>query len=170
MARVFRYYGKKRGHRRTGSPALGIVVEAAFSAVFLLAGCGVLASMFFSQFAPRWRVDREFLAAHCKVLKKQIEEKRGEDGPQFLPKLNVEFDKISTYSHCDINETHYNNREDAQAILDRFELYSPKLNNLYPCWYDPADPYKVVLRGATRAGCGSPSPCRFPSSSSEPVG
>ena len=42
LVRSFRYYGKKRGHRRTGSPALGSVGEAVFFAVLLLLGCGGL--------------------------------------------------------------------------------------------------------------------------------
>ena len=151
LGRAFRYYGKKRGHRRTGSPTLGVGLEAAFSALFLLAGCGGLALLFNGEVVPRWRVNQEFIETGCKVLEKQIEEKQGDDGLEFRPKLNIEYVKIQTPSYYDINETPYNNREDAQAILDRFELYSPERNNLYPCWYDPANPYTVVLsRGYPR--------------------
>ena len=36
-------------------------------------------------------------------------------------------------------------RENAQAILDRFALYDPAKDNRYPCWYDPANPGVCVL-------------------------
>lgn len=148
MTRAFRYYGKKRGHRRTGSPISGVVVEAAFSTVFFLAGCGVLASMFFNQFAPHWRVNQEFVETPCKVLEKHVEETKGEDGPTFRPKLKIEYvatGVISNTTDYDIGKTLYNNRDDAQEIIDRFELFSPERNNRYLCWYDPVDPYTVVM-------------------------
>ena len=50
--RRFRYYGKKRGHRRTGSPALAGVVEAVLSAVFVLMGCVSLPWMLSSYVLP----------------------------------------------------------------------------------------------------------------------
>ncbi len=54
MARSFRYYGKKRGHRRTGSPALASLGEAAFFAVLLLLG-GWLMLRFVNLVVPDWR-------------------------------------------------------------------------------------------------------------------
>ena len=148
MTRAFRYYGKKRGHRRTGSPVWGVAVEAAFSTVFFLAGCGVLAYMLFHQFAPHWRVNQKFVETACKVLDTHIEEIEGQGGPAFQPKLKIEYaakGEIETTADYDIGNTKFNNREDAQDILDRFEIYSTERNNLYPCWYDPADPYTVVM-------------------------
>jgi len=148
LTRAFRYYGKKRGHRRTGSPVWGVAVEAAFSTVFFFAGCGVLAYMFFHQFAPHWRVNQKFVETACKVLDTHIEEIEGQGGPAFQPKLKIEYaakGEIETTADYDIGNTKFNNREDAQDILDRFEIFSPERNNLYPCWYDPADPYTVVM-------------------------
>ncbi len=57
MARAFRYYGKKRGHRRTGSPKLGSVGEAAFFAALLLLGCGGLVWLCSAFVLPQWRVN-----------------------------------------------------------------------------------------------------------------
>ncbi|MCD4728354.1 MAG: hypothetical protein K8R46_11870 [Pirellulales bacterium] len=94
LGRAFRYYGKKRGHRRTGSPTLGVGLEAVFSALFLLAGCGGLALLFIGEVVPRWRVNREFIETTCRVLEKQIEERHGDDGLEFRPKLNIEYVKI----------------------------------------------------------------------------
>lgn len=54
MARGFRYYGKKRGHRRTGSPALASLSEAASFAALLLLG-GWLMLRFVNLVVPDWR-------------------------------------------------------------------------------------------------------------------
>jgi hypothetical protein len=62
LARSFRYYGKKRGHRRSGSPALGNVGEAAFFAVLLLLGCGGLVQLFSALIVPEWRASHELAA------------------------------------------------------------------------------------------------------------
>ena len=123
-------------------------MEAVFSSVFLLVGCGVLAYMFFHQFAPQWRVNQEFVETTCKVTGTDIEEVEGEDGPTYRPKLKIEYEakgEIEKTADYDIAKTGYKNREDAREIIGRFELYSPVENNLYPCWYDPADPYTVVM-------------------------
>ncbi len=161
MARSFRYYGKKRGHRRVGSPWLGTVGEAALSAVLLLLGCAGVALLFFGFVVPEWRVNHEFIQTSCRVLETRI---RGEPEAQptendlqrpaehavaFVPEIKIEFDagsegRISTWSRHDIHQTSFSRREDAQAVLDRF-----RAGERYPCWYDPADPYTVVL---TRGG------------------
>ncbi len=61
MARGFRYFGKKRGHRRTGSPVWGGVGKAAFFAAMLLLGCAGLVQMFSKELVPEWRVNHEFV-------------------------------------------------------------------------------------------------------------
>jgi hypothetical protein len=55
LMRTFRLYGKKRGHRRTGSPTLGSAGEAAFFATLLLLGCGGLAQCFSVLVVPEWK-------------------------------------------------------------------------------------------------------------------
>jgi len=57
LARFFRYYGKKRGDRRTGSRTLASVGEALFFSIFLLLGCGVGAALFLAFVLPQWRVN-----------------------------------------------------------------------------------------------------------------
>ena len=148
MARSFRYYGKKRGNRRTGSPALGYVGEAAFCAVLLLLGCGGAIWMFSEFVVPEWRVNHEFVETTCRVLEKRISEKPEEDSVLFRPELKIEYPaggEISIWTQCDIHKASFNNREDAQAILSQFDVYAPDRDNRYPCWYDPTDPYLVVL-------------------------
>ena len=148
MARSFRYYGKKRGNRRTGSPAWGNVGEGVFCAVLLLLGCGGAIWMFSQFVVPEWRVNHEFVETTCKVLEKRVREMPTEDGVVFRPELKIEYPAggdISTWTQYDIHKASYSNREDAQAVLSQFNVYAPNRNNRYPCWYDPADPYVVVL-------------------------
>ena len=145
MARSFRYYGKKRGNRRTGSPTLASAGEALFCAVFLLLGCGGIVLFFSTLVVPEWRVNHEFVESTCKVLDKQIGEKWGEDGPLYWPEIRIEYGVITTLSYYDIHHAYSSSRADAQTILERFAIYDKAENNCYPCWYDPIDPYTVVL-------------------------
>ena len=147
MARSFRYFGKKRGHRRTGSPVLGSAGEAAFFAVLLLLGCGGFVQMFSREILPDWRVNHEFVETKCKVLEKRVDEKEGEEGRLYRPEIRIEYEAFGTLYrglHYDVHRTYSSGREDAQAILDRFALYDAA-KELYPCWYDPANPGNCVL-------------------------
>ena len=150
MARSYWYYGKKRGHRRTGSPALASAGEALFFAVFLLLGCGGFVLFFTTLVVPQWRVNHEFAQNTCKVLAKRIAETQGTDGTLYRPEFMIEYDVDDvTYGkgewHYDIHKTYSSGRENAQTVLDRFDLYDKAKQNVYPCWYDPANPREVVL-------------------------
>jgi len=148
LARSFRYYGKKRGNRRTGSPAWASASEALFFAVLLVLGCCGLVLLFTTQVVPEWRVNYEFVSTTCKVLDKRITETRGADGMMYRPEIKIEYivDGV-THSdwHYDIHHTSFAGRDGAQAILDLFSLYDKNQENLFCCWYNPADPREAVL-------------------------
>jgi hypothetical protein len=148
LARSFRYYGKKRGNRRTGSPAWGSVGEAFFFAVFLLLGCGGTVAMLTHVVLPQWRVNHEFVETTCKVLDKRIGQQRDADGLVYRPEFYVKYEVGGvTYGnwHYDIQGAYSGEQQRAQAILGRFEVYDAAKNNLYPCWYDPTNPDVAVL-------------------------
>ena len=148
MARSFRYYGKKRGNRRTGSPALGNVGEAIFCAVFLLLGCGGTVLMLSYVVLPEWRVNHEFVETTCKVLAARLGEMQGENGPLYRPDISIEYEVGDvTYRdwHYDIHRAYSSGREDAQAIVDQFTHYQTAKDNRRPCWYDPTNPSVAVL-------------------------
>ncbi len=153
MARAFRYYGKKRGHRRTGSPKLGSVGEAAFFAALLLLGCGGLVWLFSTLILPEWRVNHEFVETTCKVLDKRIGEMQADDGPLYRPEFKIAYTVGgATYRdwrydiwHYDTRRGYSSGRENSQAILDRFAVYDAASGNRCPCWYDPMNPSVVVL-------------------------
>lgn len=148
MARNFRYYQKKRGNRRTGSPALGSVGEAVFWAVFLLLGCGGTVLVFSVFLVPEWRVDHEFVETTCKVLDKRISEKQGEDGPLYRPEIKIEYevDGVVHREWCyDIHRAYSSGKKNAEEAIAPFKLYDRAADSLYPCWYDPMNPGMAVL-------------------------
>ncbi|MEN6457768.1 MAG: hypothetical protein ABFC63_02460 [Thermoguttaceae bacterium] len=151
MARLIRYYGKKRGHRRTGSPTLGGVGEAAFFAAFLLLGVGGFAWLFSTFVLPEWRVNHEFVPSTCKVLDKSIIEKPDKEGTLYGPVLKIEYSvadakgPVQAESHYDVHEAYSSSQDGAKAILDKFQIYTARNKCVYPCWYDPADTRLVVL-------------------------
>lgn len=153
MARRFRYYGKKRGHRRTGSPRLAGIVEAVLSALFMLVGCCWLLWMIVSYVLPEWRANHEFVETTCRVLDKRIDEQDFADGPLYRPEIKIQYEVAGVEykdRHWDVfrqygdRRSYLGRREEAQAALDRFELYSAG-RKTYPCWYDPANPSVAVL-------------------------
>ncbi len=149
-ARSFRMYGKKRGHRRTGSRALGSLGEAAVFAFFLLLGTIFLVLLLRMPVLPEWRASHDFIATTCNVLDKHVGERSGENGAKFRPEIQILYTvgdtayKTWTYD-ITFNSTwaYSSNREERQAQVDAFQTF-----HQYPCWYDPQDPaVAVVHRG-----------------------
>lgn len=157
MARRFKFIGKKRGDRATGSRREGRLGEAIFYLAFLILGALALLLLIQRMIVPEWRVNRSYLATQGKVLATRIDsiedglvadpgqEEPGE-GPQelrFRPQIKVEYEVGGhphvqwTYDHL---QTAFADRDDARAVIDRFEI-----GRSYACWYDPDTPANVVL-------------------------
>ncbi len=143
MARNFRYYEKKRGHRRTGSRLFGSVGEAIFFAVMLVVGCAGIVFGIVWLIVPEWRVNHGFVEHTCKVIEKRVDEVPSEKGLLFRPEVKIDYEvqgvTYSPYTY-DIHHTTRSTRDEAQAAIDRFTV-----GQTYPCWYDPADPSIAVL-------------------------
>ena len=143
MARGFRIYEKKRGHRRTGSGKLGSLGEAVFFAVFLLFGCAGLVLIFVTLVIPEWRANHVFVEHECLVLDKHVGERHGADGVRYRPEIRIQYDVggernvVWTY---DIRAAYSADEQAARNVIERFEK-----GKSYPCWHDPADPAAVVL-------------------------
>ncbi|NQU23455.1 MAG: hypothetical protein HQ567_19415 [Candidatus Nealsonbacteria bacterium] len=151
MARTFRFYEKKRGHRRTGSKTFASAGEAAFFAAMLLLGC--VGAVLFVQFlvVPEWRVNHEFRTHECRVLDSRVKEKEDEDGTLYRGEVLIEY-KIDgkTYKRWtyDLATTHdtadsYTSRKEDAAERVADVKVDPKAPR--DCWYDPAEPGIVVL-------------------------
>lgn len=143
MARNFRYFEKKRGHRRTGSRLLGSVGEAIFFAVMLVVGCAAIYFGIARLIIPEWRVNHEFVEHACKVVEKRVIDVPSEKGMLFQPVVKIDYEiqgvTYSPYTY-DIHHTMLSTRDEAQAAIDRFTE-----RQTYPCWYDPAKPSDAVL-------------------------
>ncbi|MGO9114279.1 MAG: DUF3592 domain-containing protein [Thermoguttaceae bacterium] len=140
MARNFRYFEKKRGHRRTGSRLFGNVGEAIFFAVMLVVGCAGIFSGIAWLIIPEWRVNHGFIEHTCKVIAKQV---KSDKSPPFQPEVKIDYEVQGvTYSQWtyDIHHTTRSTLDEAQAAIDGFVV-----GKSYRCWYDPADPRTVVL-------------------------
>ena len=143
MSRRFRFYEKKRGHRRTVPQRFGSVGEALFFGFFLCVGAAALWAMLGLLIVPEWRANRQFVETTGKVVAKRIVESDHNDGARYWPEIEVEYQVDGrTYSDktYDITSIPSANREQVEAKLDLFEV-----GERYPCWYDPMDPARVVL-------------------------
>jgi hypothetical protein len=148
LAWYFRYFEKKRGHRRTGSRIVGTAGEAIFFSVLVVLGvAGVLAGILLLVI-PEWRVNHGFVETTCTVLKKEVGETAGPAGKGkqavlYRPDIKIQYEahgiiyRPVTY---DIHRAYTSNLAAAQtataAFVERQE---------YPCWYDPANPGVAVL-------------------------
>jgi hypothetical protein len=145
VARNFRFYEKKRGHRRTGSPALASAGEAAFFGVLLAVGGAWIVLAVLWLVIPEWRVNHGFVEQTCKVVASGIGEKETENGTVYRPEVKIEYE-VNGIKYLPVTyDIHHDrawssSRDEAQQLADRFV---DKQN--YPCWYDPADPGRAVL-------------------------
>jgi len=143
MARNFRFFEKKRGHRQTGSRLFGSVGEAIFFGILLIVGCAGIVSGIVWLIVPEWRVNHEFVEHTCKVIEKRVGEEQSEKGLLFRPEVKIEYQvsrvTISSVVY-DIHHSTRSTRDEAQAAIDRFVEQQS-----YPCWCDPADPNIAVL-------------------------
>ncbi len=147
MARTFRFYEKKRGHRRTGSEKLGIAGEAAFFAACFLLGCGGLVALIIALVVPEWRANYEFRRTTCVVCGVRVGEKEGDDGTLYRPEVQIKYQvdgetyRIWTYDIHTVGGAGYSTgRDDAEEALSGFEA-----DKQYVCCYDPAEPSVAVL-------------------------
>ncbi len=147
MNRSFRIFGKKRGHRHTGSKTLGSAGEALFFALLLIAGTTFLILLLATRVVPEWRANHDFVQDEAVVLEKRIAERRDSDGnPAYRAEVRLHLqdqapgDDDSIWRSCEITGVYSANREAQQALLDNFEI-----GREYAAWYDPLNPTVAVL-------------------------
>lgn len=105
----------------------------------LLGGCG-----FFFMLKPEWEAKTAFAETTCTVLESGVVAERGSDGDQlWRPEIRIRYEvdgqpfTASTYT---IVRSSSSSRSRNQKAADRFVA-----GKTYPCWYDPADPTRVVV-------------------------
>lgn len=153
VARRWRLYGKKRGNRRTGSPAWANAGEAIFFAVMLLLGGAGALVAFVQIIVPQWRVTRHFVEVPCRVLQQRIGEKRDGATPRFRPEAQIEYAvagetyRIWTYDWATVNDldsSYGTDRDAAVAALAALKA-DAAAGAAASCWHDPANPAVAVL-------------------------
>lgn len=148
MVRLPRFFGKKRGHRRTGSQAWASLGDAAFHAVLVLVGL-VFGGLLVSGVAvPEWRINHDFLPTRCTILAKGVLRRTATDpagvpSSTWQPVLRVRYEALGTTLESwnrPASSTLTGVREDAVGRLATW-----RLGDTAPGWFDPADPTIVVL-------------------------
>jgi hypothetical protein len=143
-----RFFGKKRGHRRTGSQVWASLGDAAFHAALLAAGL-VFAGVLLSGVAvPEWRINQHFVPTDCTVLGKGLARRTvvaADRSSSFTwqPCLRVRYEvagrTIESWSTPSRAST-TSDRGRAIAALAAWQL-----DDKVPGWYDPMAPATVVL-------------------------
>lgn len=144
MARNFRFYRKKRGHRSTGSKTAGSLGEALFFSTFLLLGIGGVVLIFATLVIPEWRANHVFVETDCTVLDKRVGTRATEAGEEsYRPEVQIQYrvdDGLYTAWTYDIRGGYTSDEEAAQSPLEQFEV-----GQAYACWHDPQHPETAVL-------------------------
>ena len=143
--RLPRFFGKKRGHRRTGLQAWGTVGDAVFHAALLLAGV-VFGGLLVSGIAmPEWRINHDFLQTRCTVVGKRIE-RRVVDRPPggWHPALLVRYAAEGGEHEAWAWPAPTAAATDRAAAISRLAAWP--LGGELPGWYDPAAPGSLVLQ------------------------
>ena len=143
-----RFFGKKRGHRRTGSQAWASFGEGLFHAVLLGAGVvfgGLLAS---GVAVPEWRINHDFPPTTCTVVAKGLERlapagSAAGGAVTWQPCLRVRYEAAGSRQESWTRPISAAPTTDRAAALTR--LASWRLGETVPGWYDPADASHVVL-------------------------
>jgi Protein of unknown function (DUF3592) len=143
LARTFRWYQKKRGHRRTGSRTLGSIGEALFFAFFLLIGGIALAVMISTLIIPEWQVNHEFVEQSCKIIGRKLDKIEDKNETLYRPLFQIEYTVNGTPYHpwtYTISNPYSSGKERNQAILAKYAT-----GDKVTCWFNPLIPGQAVL-------------------------
>src|SRR5687768_16077559 len=127
MARSLRMYGKKRGHRRTGSRAWGTLGEALFFGFFLLLGSLFLMGLLNMLVVPEWRVNHEFVEPRGKVLTIRLgqpddPDNRCEEPPLYRAEVVVQYRALDTQYTTPAYDIHFGSGREFTADRDAQKL------------------------------------------------
>lgn len=147
--RLPRIFGKKRGHRRTGSQAWGSFGDGLFHAVLVAAGLVFGAILVTGVAVPEWRVNRDYVATSCRVVAHGLVHRTVVDPPgtvsaTWTPCLRVRYPAFG-----DVRES-WSRSVGAAISADRTvaaaALAEWPLGTEVPGWFDPAAPDTIVLQ------------------------
>ncbi len=142
-----RIFEKKRGHRRTVSPRVAFVIEAAFFTSLIVIGIIGVLIIVVGYLWPYWRATHQFRPHWARVLDTRIAEQADGENRLFRPEIFIEYElggttyQIWTY---DVQTLAGNGflAERRQALRI---LRSVQPGRSYRIYYDPENPAKAVL-------------------------
>ena len=148
MVRLPRFFGKKRGHRRTGSQAWGSLGEGAFHAVVFCAGLLFGGLLLSGVAVPEWRINHDFLATPCRVVGTGLVRRTVEDPPgtftaTWRPTLRIRYAVEGVEREAWSTSRPTAGSTDRAAVVARLAAW--RLGTEVPGWYDPRNPDTVVL-------------------------
>ena len=146
--RLPRIFGKKRGHRRSGSQAWGSFGDGLFHAGLLATGL-IFGGLLVSGVAvPEWRMNHDFVGTRCMVLGKGLMRRTVEDPPgsysaTWQPCLRVRYEVGGSAREQWTRPSHSTVTSDRSAAIRNLSAWT--LGEEVPGWYDPAAPDVIVL-------------------------
>jgi hypothetical protein len=146
--RLPRIFGKKRGHRRTGSQAWGSFGDGLFHGVLVFAGI-VFATLLISGVAvPEWRINHDFIETRGRVLgkglvKRTVDDPLGSASATWRPTVRVRYEVDDTSRETWTRSQPSVAAPDRAAAIARLDAW--EIGDEVPLWYDPSDPTAVVL-------------------------
>lgn len=146
--RLPRFFGKKRGHRRTGSQAWASLGDAVFHAALLGAGLLFGTLLLSGVSVPEWRMNHQFRATNALIVgkglvRRRVTEPTGTATSTWQPTILVRYDAAgrSIDAWCrSPRSTITADRAEAVARLSRWSVGAE-----VPAWFDPSDPGVVVI-------------------------
>jgi hypothetical protein len=148
MVRLPRFFGKKRGHRRTGSPAWASLGDGAFHAVLLAAGL-VFGGLLLSGVAvPEWRMNHDFVPVTCTVIGKGLVRRTatapaGAVSSTWQPCLRVRYTADGRQLESWSRPAQTSLTNDRDEALGKLSVW--RIGGTVSGWYDPVDPGTVVI-------------------------
>lgn len=143
------FFSKKRGERRTGLPAWGSLGEAIYHFLLFAAGLIIGGLMLAGVAVSEWRINNQFVATNGRLIGKGLARHTTTDifgyrRQSWRPAVLVEYQAdgrlVRSWNAGGMAEAS-SRREDAIERLSQWQLNRP-----VPCWYDPNNVLKVVLK------------------------
>jgi len=146
--RLPRIFGKKRGHRRTGSQIWGSFGEGVFHAVVFCAGLAFAGLLISGIAVPEWRINHDYVETRCQIVGTGLARRMVEDPPGayttfWRPTVRVRYATERGPREAWAATSRAMAVSDRAAAVERLAAW--RLGSEVPGWYDPADPDVVVL-------------------------
>ena len=141
LARWLRFYGKKRGHRRTGSEQIAHAGEAILFCSLLFVGATGMGTLLIWWIIPQWQADHHYIQHQATILGKRLEPNA--EGDKFRPLIHIQYtfngQPFDAWAY-EATPSYSADQKAQEEILQGFDV-----GTQVPCWVAPDAPEKVVL-------------------------